>query len=140
MKKYFNIFTKTLFFLSLIMIVISFIISRRTDYIMLYTKLTIASIIISLIISLAIIIFQSSKGNSVVNTILGYIIIIPALFVFRFMFGQYLFKRVWYLYLLIFVIGIIYVIALLVASKKYKSEVRELNKLLLKQEKEEEDN
>lgn len=134
MKKYFNIFTKTLFFLSLIMILISFIITRVTDHTMLYTKITIGGIIMALIIAFAIIIFQSNKGNGVINTILGYIIIIPALFVFRAMFGQYLFYRIWYLYILILIIGVIYVIALFFASKKYKSEVKELNRLLKIQE------
>ena len=50
---------------------------------------------------------------------------------FRYIFGTYVFKTVWLIYILIAVIGIIYGIALLVASKKYKSEVNELNRLLI---------
>jgi len=135
MKKYFNTFVKTFFFTSLPMILLALIILRRNDIRMPYALLTVGTITMSLIIAAAIRVFKSEKGKSIVNAILGYIIIIPALVVFRFMFGIYLFRRASELYILIAIVGVIYGVALFVASKKYKSEVKELNRLLLDKEK-----
>lgn len=134
MKKTFNIFVKTFFFTSLPLIVLSMYILRRTDYNIGYIRISIGAMLISIFISLAIRVFKSEKGKGYINAILGYIIIIPALFVLRNIFGNYLFTRVWGIYIIILIIGIIYGIALLIASKKYKTEVDELNRLLLKKE------
>ncbi|MCK4551819.1 MAG: hypothetical protein KAU02_02795 [Tenericutes bacterium] len=131
MKKYFNTFVKTFFFTSLPMILLALIIYRRLNINLGYIRITLGTILISIFISIAISVFKSDKGKGYINAILGYIIIIPALFVFRYIFGTYVFKTVWLIYILIAVIGIIYGIALLVASKKYKSEVNELNRLLI---------
>ncbi len=138
-KKYFNTFLKVFFFTTLLMIVIALAVYRRTDFRVPYAWVTTGTLLISAIIALAIRVFKSEKGKGYVNAILGYVIIIPALFVLRVMFGVYLFRRASELYILIAVIGVIYGIALLVASKKYKSEVTELNRLLLKEDKKEED-
>ncbi len=131
MKKYFNTFVKTFFFTSLPMILLALIIYRTLNINLGYIRITLGTILISIFISIAISVFKSDKGKGYINAILGYIIIIPALFVFRYIFGTYVFKTVWLIYILIAVIGIIYGIALLVASKKYKSEVNELNRLLI---------
>jgi len=133
-KRYFNTFFKVFFFTTLPMILIGIAVYRRADYRVPYVWITIGTIFIALIIALAIRVFRSEKGKGYVNAILGYIIIIPALFVLRFMFGSYLFRRASELYILIAIVGVIYGIALLVASRKYKSEVSELNRLLLNKE------
>ena len=139
MKKYFNIFVKTFFFTSIPLMILSLIVRRRLDYIMGYVRLTIGAILISVFIALAITVFKSEKGKGFVNAILGYIIIIPALFIVRNLFGTYLFTRVWIIYIVIAIVGVIYGIALLVASKKYKTEVDELNRLLLDKEEDQEE-
>ena len=139
MKKYFNTFVKTFFYSSIPFIILSFMIMRRTNIDMLYVRVTITNIIWSLLLGFAITVFKSEKGNSVVNSILGYVLILPALLVFRRTFGDYLFSSVWVIYIIMAVIGIIYGIALLVASKRYKSEVEELNRLLLKKDKSDDD-
>lgn len=138
MKKYGNILVKTTFILILLMVFITGAIYRVTNVRLAYTRVTVGTLIMSLIIAAAIIVFKSEKGKGYINAILGYIIIIPALFVFRIIFGTYLFKRIWYLYILIAIIGIIYGIALWVASRKYETEVTELNRLLLNKEEDEE--
>lgn len=138
MKKHFNTFVKTFFFTSLPMVLLSIYILRRTDFNIGYIRITIGTILISIFISLAIRAFKSEKGKGYINAILGYIIIIPALFVLRNMFGNYLFTRVWAIYIIILIIGVIYGIALWITSKKYKSEVDELNRLLLEKDDSEE--
>jgi len=138
MKKYFNILVKTMFILTLLMVIITGGIYRATDVRMAYTRVAVGTLIMSLIIAAAIVVFKSEKGKGYINAILGYVIVIPALFVFRFVFGTYLFRRVGYIYILIAFIGIIYGIALWVASRKYQTEVTELNRLLLNKEEDEE--
>ncbi len=130
-KKYFNTFLKTFFFTSIVFILVSMVIVHRTDYQMPFIKLTIGMIVFSLIVSLAIRVFKSEKGKPYINAILGYLIVIPSLFIVRFLFSTYVFTRVYFLYILIGIIGVIYGVALLVASRKYKSEVDELNRLLM---------
>ncbi|XMB72443.1 hypothetical protein RJI07_00730 [Mycoplasmatota bacterium WC30] len=136
-NKYFKTFVKTFFFTTIPFILIVGIIIRRTEYNIPYIRATIGVILISIFISLAIRIFKSEKGIALINSILGYILIIPVLFILRNLFGNYLFRFSWYIYIVMAVIGVIYGIALLVSSRKYKSEVDELNRLLLKKDKEE---
>lgn len=134
MKKYFNIYAKTFLFTNLVLLVLAVAVVRNTNYNVMYIRVIIASIIISIFIALGVFVFKLDKGNSIVNTVIGYILILPALIVVRNTFGNYLFSRVWYIYIIFAIIGIIYGIALMVANKKYKKEVSELNRLLLKKQ------
>ncbi len=136
MKRYFSTFVKTLFFTTLVFLFLAILYYRVTQTQLGYFRVTIGAILMSLIIAAAIRVFKSEKRKAVVNAVLGYLIIIPALFVLRNLFGTFLFRQAWSLYILIAIIGIIYGIALLAASKKYKSEVNELNRLLLEKQKE----
>ena len=92
MKKYFNTFVKTFFFTSLPMILLALIIYRRLNINLGYIRITLGTILISIFISIAISVFRSDKGKGYINAILGYIIIIPALFVFRYIFVTYLIR------------------------------------------------
>ncbi|XFA99300.1 hypothetical protein ACAG96_01665 [Candidatus Izemoplasma sp. B36] len=140
MKKYFNTFAKTFFFTAILLMLFAVLVKARSGFTMAYVRLTIGALLMSIFIALAITIFRSEKGKGYINAILGYIIVIPALFVFRNIFGTYLFTRAWIIFIVIGIVGIIYGIALLVASKKYKTEVDELNRLLLdKEDNQEED-
>ncbi|MCF7924104.1 MAG: hypothetical protein K9L64_03225 [Candidatus Izimaplasma sp.] len=132
MKRYLNYFLKTLFIINLIYIILSFIIFRRFNISLLYFRLEIGAIIISIILSLAYYIFKTDKGIGILNVILAYVLIIPSLYIFRFNFGRYLFRSAWLIYIIFIIIGIIYGIVLYVVSKKYKSEVKHLNELLEK--------
>lgn len=134
-KKFFNLYAKTFFFTSLPIIVLAVVIMRLRDIRLGYAYLTVGTLLMALFISFAITAFRSDRGKGYLNAILGYAILWPALLIFRFMFGQYLFRRVAVLYLLMVLVGIIYGIALWIASRKYREEVDELNRLLLDKEK-----
>jgi phosphotransferase system glucose/maltose/N-acetylglucosamine-specific IIC component len=134
MKKYFNILYKTFFFITLLTILLNVFINRRYDVTIAYNKISLSVLLSSIFIALAIRVFKSDKGKGYINAVLGYIIIIPTLLVIRATYGQYLFKFTYTIYIIMAVIGLIYGVALLVASKRYKSEVDELNRLLLKKE------
>ncbi|HQN74761.1 MAG TPA: hypothetical protein PK160_01855 [Bacillota bacterium] len=137
MKKYSGIFLKFLFIINIIYIILATIVYRRLDIRLSFVRLEIGVLIISLILSLATYIMKLEKGNSIVNVILGYIIIVPSLYVFRNNFGTYLFRSVWLIYILMVVVGIIYGVVLYVLNKKYKDEVKHLNELLEEKKKQE---
>ena len=134
MKKYFNTLCKTFFFITLLTILLNAFITRRYNVTLAYNKISFSVLLSSIFIALAIRVFKSDKGKGYINAVLGYIIIIPTLLVIRATYGQYLFKFTYTIYIIMAIIGLIYGVALLVASKKYKSEVDELNRLLLKKE------
>lgn len=133
MKKYLNTLLKTFFATSFVTLVISNGIRRRFDVELPYPRIMVATLMIALIIALAIRVFKCEKGYPWLNAILGYLIAMPSLFVFRFAFGTYLFRFSYTLYIIMGIVLIIYGIALWVASKKYRSEAEELNRLLLKE-------
>ncbi|MFW5795067.1 MAG: hypothetical protein ACOCV1_06245, partial [Bacillota bacterium] len=128
----FNYFLKTFFIVNLIYIVLSLIIYYRIDIRLLYFRLEIGAILISIILAFAYTIFKTDKGYGILNVIVAYLIIIPCLFIFRINFGRYLFRSAWLIYILFIIFGIIYGIVLYFVSKKYKEEVKHLNDLLEK--------
>ncbi len=138
MKKYISIYLKVFLIINLVFMVLAIVVFRRADIRLPFAKLELGVIIMSAIISLAIFIYKLEKGNSIVNVILAYLIVIPSLFVLRNNFGTYLFRSAWVIYILMIIIGIIYGIALLFVSKKYKAEVEQLNKLIKEKTEEEE--
>jgi cbb3-type cytochrome oxidase subunit 3 len=135
-KQYMRYLYKTLFIVNLIYILIAFIIFRRAGVTLPFIRLEIGALLISLIISLAISIYRSEKGHPIINVIIAYLLVMPSLFIIRSNFGRLLFRSAWILYIIFIVIGIIYAIALWVASNKYKKEVDQLNALLEDDDKE----
>ncbi|HAX02473.1 MAG: hypothetical protein A2Y45_04250 [Tenericutes bacterium GWC2_34_14] len=130
MKDYGRIYLKVYLVINIIAIFLSLIVLRVASYTYNYIRLAIGTLVISLIVSLAFWFFKREKGHSLINIILGYLIIIPAIFVLRNVFGQYLFRVSWLIYIVIAGVGMIYGIAVYVVSKKYKKEVADLNELL----------
>jgi multisubunit Na+/H+ antiporter MnhE subunit len=105
---------------------------RRTEYQYPFIRIQLGLLVISLIVTLAFWLFKLENKYSVLNTILGYIVLIPAIFLLRTVYGNYLFRFTWMIYIIVVVVGIIYGVAVYVVSKKYKKEVDELNELLHK--------
>ena len=90
MKKYFSIFAKTFFFTTILLMLFAILVKARSGFTMAYVRVTIGAVLISIFIALGVTIFKSEKGKGYINAILGYIIVIPALIVFRNIFGTYL--------------------------------------------------
>jgi phosphotransferase system glucose/maltose/N-acetylglucosamine-specific IIC component len=107
---------------------------RRRDINLPFLRLELGAIIISLIIGLAYTIFKSEKGKPIINVIISYLLVLPSLLVFRSNFGQILFRSAAFIYIIFVIVGIIYTIALYVASRKYKQEADDLNAMLNKHE------
>jgi hypothetical protein len=138
MKVYGTIYLKVYLVMHLIFILLSLIVLRIADITYPFVRLEIGAILISSVVSLAIFMFRLEKGHTVINTVLGYLILIPSIFMLRNTFGQYLFRFTWLLYVLMVFIGIIYGTAVWIVSKKYQKEVKELNDLLEKQKNDDE--
>ena len=133
MKTYGSIYLKVYLVMHLIFMLLSLLVLRRASITYPFIRLEIGAILISGVVSLAIYMFRLEKGHVLLNTILGYLILIPGIYMLRSTFGQYLFRFTWLLYVLMVLIGIIYGIAVWQVSKKYKKEAEELNDLLEKQ-------
>lgn len=114
----------------LLFLVLAVIVFRRAEVSYPFVRLEIGALLISVILTASISLFRMEKGNSVVNTILGYLVIIPAIFLLRTVFGAYLFRFSWLIYIAMVLVGIIYGIAVWVVSLKYKKEVQDLNQML----------
>lgn len=132
MKDYGKIYLKVYLITHLVFLLLALIVLRRAQVTYAFIRLEIGAILVSAIVGFAVWLFRLEKGNSLINTILGYLIIIPSIFVLRNTFGQYLFRFTWLIYVVMVCVGIIYGIAVWVVSKKYKKEVKDLNELLNK--------
>jgi hypothetical protein len=130
MKRYLNLYLKSFLALNIIFFIIALSIFRRTGNVLPFIRLEFGVFIISLFLALSFFIFRLDKGNSIINVIIGYIVLIPGLFLIRYLFGTALFRFTWLFYILFIIIGIIYGIALYVVSKKYKKLADELNQLI----------
>lgn len=138
MKDYGKYYLKSYIIVHVIFLLLAMIVYRRADINYTFMRLEVGALIITAIASLAVWFFRLEKGSSLFNTIIGYLILIPGIFVLRNTFGNYLFKFSWLIYLVIVFVGIIYGVAVFVVSKKYKKEVDDLNELLQKDSQENE--
>jgi len=132
MKDYGKIYLKVYIIVHLIFLILAVMVYRRVQVTYPFARLEVGALIVSAIVGFAVWLFRLEKGNSILNTILGYVAIIPSIFVLRNVFGQYLFRFSWFIYVLMVIVGIIYGVAVLMVSKKYKKEVDDLNELLKK--------
>jgi|SRR6056297_3447274 len=134
MKRYAQYFLSSFVIVNLLYIILTWMILRRREIIMPFLRLELGAMIIALITALAYFVYRSEKGHAIINVIMAYILLLPSLYVFRANFGRYLFRSAAFIYIIFIVLGVIYSMALFMASKKYKHEVNDLNALLRKNE------
>ena len=130
MKKYIKYFLVSFFLINILMIFLALLVYRNSQIRLPFLRLEFGGLIISLIVGLTIFMFRLEKGNSLLNIIIGYIVLIPGLLVLRNVFGTYLFRSASLIYIIMVIVGIIYGVVVLIVSRRYKSEVDHLNKLL----------
>ena len=130
MKKALSIWIKSFLYTLLAFTVISVIALRRLNIQLPYLRLIIGAVMISFFVALGILIFKNKKGNPLINTILGYLIMVPSVLIMRSVFGILIFRYSFVIYLFIALVGVIYTVAVMVVSKRYQQETQELNKLL----------
>lgn len=130
MKKWFTLFTKTFFFTAIGFALVAIGVIRRLNLQLPYLKLFAGIFIIALLISLAILLFKSPKGNGVLHAVFAFLIILPSVFVLRNVFGIAVFRFSFVIYILMSVFAVLYAIAVIMVSRKAKKETRGLNQLL----------
>ena len=135
MKRYISIYLKVFFFMSVLFLLLSLIVARRSGVTLPFVRISYGVFIVSVFVSLTLWLFKLEKGNSLLNVILGYFMLIPGILVIRNVYGLYLFRLSSLIYIIMMVIGIIYGIVLWIVSKKYKQQVDDLNKLIENQNK-----
>jgi hypothetical protein len=133
MKRYAKIYLNVFFYMSILFLLLSIIVNRRSDILLPFPRISYGIFVVSLFLSFTIWLFKLEKGNSLMNVILGYFILIPAILIIRNVYGTYLFRFSSLIYIVFIVIGIIYGLVLWIVSKKYKKEVDDLNKLINKE-------
>lgn len=134
MKNYFKLYAYIYAIVSVVTFLLALAIMRIYDVTLQIRPLFWGSILISLLLALSIKVFKKTWGNGVLNVILGYLIILPAIFILRSMYGTVLFRRTIVIYLLGLIYAVIYSLIVLNSSLKNKKEESKLNKLLQNQE------
>ncbi len=134
MKHYFKLYAYIYAIVSVVVFVLALGIMRFYNDVTLSVKaLFWGSIIISLLLAFSIKVFRKTWGNGVLNVILGYLIILPAIYVLRTMYGTVLFRRTFVIYLLGLIYAILYSLVILHASYRNKKEENKLNELIKNQ-------
>ncbi|MBU0997818.1 MAG: DUF3021 family protein [Firmicutes bacterium] len=138
MKRYFLTYVKAFFITNLFLILLQAGIVRRLNIRYDYLPIIIGAMIIAIFLGLGSIIFKREKGASWLNLILGFIVILPSLFVIKFLFGIIIFRFSFVIYLFVIFMAIVYSILVFFATKKARAEVKEMNELLNKEKNKEE--
>ncbi len=139
MKKYLFIYAVAFTLLMIVFTFLSIAIFRRTEIVIPFTRVVVTGFIMTVFISLSVFFFRLEKGNSIVNTVIGFIILLPDLIIMRRTFGDWLFRFSSTIYLLAVLVAIIYSAAVIVVSRKAKKEEANLNRLLKQKQKEEDE-
>lgn len=135
MKTYLKLYAYIYAIVSLLVFILALGIQRLYPDISLSIRtLFWGSIIISLLLALSIRVFKKTWGNGVLNVILGYLIILPAIYVIKTMYGTVLFRRTFVIYLLGLIYAVIYSFVILYASYRNKKEESKLNELIKDQD------
>ncbi|MDP2426200.1 MAG: hypothetical protein Q8M70_07605 [bacterium] len=130
MKEILKRYLKVYLGIHLVFLLLAMLVYRRAQVVYPFVRLELGAILISLFVTLSIGMFRFEKGNGILNTIAGYLLLIPGIFILRETFGNYLFRFSWLIYLFMVGVGIIYGVSVFVVSRKYKKEVQDLNQLL----------
>lgn len=122
---------------SILSVLISLIIVRRTDFDMLRPgPIFIGSVLISALVLLSLRLFQGQWGNGIGNVILSYLLLIPIPFIVRFMFVGFVFRVIGIIYLVLGIMMLVYLgMVMYVRIKNQHTEVQ-LNALLKKRKQE----
>jgi hypothetical protein len=130
MKKYADIYLKSFFFMSLLFLILSIIVTRRTDLRLPFALVSYGIFIVSLFLSFSIWLFKLEEGNKLIHSIIGYLVLVPAILIIRNVYGTALFRFSSFIYIVFIIVGIIYGVVYYIVSKKYKKEVDQLNEMI----------
>ncbi len=137
MKKFWKLFTNTFFFTALAFLIVAAGVWRRLNIEFAYIKLASGAILVALFLAGGIALFRRQKGNAILNTVGGFLVILPSVAVMRFVFTIAVFRFWFVVYLFALLCAIIYAVAVWFVSRKAKREEKELNAILEESRKQE---
>lgn len=137
MKKYLKLYSLIYAIAAPVLFVLALGIIRRNDVSLGLGVIFLGGILISILIASSIIVFKKTWGNGVWNVIIGYLIMFPIPFILKRMYGDYLFRRPYFIYLVGLIYALIYSLVILYTSRKNKLTEEKLNELIKEEEKNE---
>lgn len=120
---------------NIVFLIVSFVILRRLNIDVPFLRLSLGAIAISLFIASSVSVFKSNI-NGIMRTVLGFLLILPIVFITRKVFGVLVFRFSIAVFIFALICSIIYALAVFTVSKKYKKEEVALNELLRKRQSE----
>jgi len=120
---------------NIVFLIVSFVILRRLNIDVPFLRLSLGAIAISLFIASSVSVFKSNI-NGIMRTVLGFLLILPIVFITRKVFGVLVFRVSVAVFIFALICSIIYALAVFTVSKKYKKEEVALNELLRKRQSE----
>lgn len=132
MKKFLTRWAIVYSIVNIVFLLVAFVIFRRLNVDVPFLRISAGAIIISFLIASSITIFHAKNLNGVSRTILGFLLILPIMFIAKNLFGVMVFRFSFMIYLLAFLTAVIYAVAVIVVTKKVKSEEKALNEMLMR--------
>jgi len=130
MKSFFKKFSVVFTITSISIYLLALGLMRRPEIVISVRPLFWGGILTSLSITFAITVFKKTWGNGVLNVIFGYLIMSPIPIFLRWMYGTYLFRRSFAIYILGFIYAVGYSLVILYASLRNKKTEENLNEML----------
>jgi ABC-type transport system involved in cytochrome c biogenesis permease component len=130
MKKFLTKWAIAYAIVNILFIVGAAVINNRLGLDIPYLRLTIGAAIISLLGAFSATIYKVDKLNDILRAILAFLISLPSVFILGRVFSKTIFRYSFIVYLLALVCAIIYAVAVMVVTKKFKNEEKALNELL----------
>ena len=92
------------------------------------------TMLIAILIAISIKIYESRKGNGILNVVVAYIITAPVPFILQFMYQNLLFRFIRGIYILLGIYVLFYTLFILFQHIKNRQSQKELNDLLPKKD------
>jgi hypothetical protein len=137
MKKFFMTYLKVFFAANVAFLGVAAIVLLRLNLTYPFARLELGALLFALFVSTGIRILRASKGNAVVNAILGFLAILPGVAVMRIVFSIAVFRFAFVVWLFAGVAAIAYAAAVVVIAARGKKEAEQLNRMLSEQPKQE---
>jgi len=130
MKRFIHYFYQVFTITSLVIYLLALGLMRRLNMTIAFQPLFWGGILTSLSITLAVVVFKKTWGNGVLNVIFGYLIMAPIPVFLRWMYGTYLFRRSFAIYILGLIYAVGYSLVILYASLRNRKTEEKLNAML----------
>jgi hypothetical protein len=134
MKEFLKRFCVSFVVVNIVFLFVALFVVHRFGIELGFIRLSIGTFTVTLFVAFSMMLFKAHIINGLVSTVLGFLAVLPVVFIMRRIFGVFIFKFSFMIYVLSILIAVIYGIAIVILSKKYQNDDRYLNELLSKNE------